>query len=184
MYLEDSKSLGEELERDFTIKAAERGLTAEEARSAFNQNVSRSDIRLRKDSFSRWFRLGWYIKTLPNSLSRWAEAENGWSATTKLETRYSTIAVCETRKKVLLMKDMIHAGGVNRDPGNRIRLSGDLRFADKDAPHEERWSKWVILDGRYSWWEALGSLMMASEPLIRAWSIGEKVCDKIVSSSK
>jgi hypothetical protein len=53
MYLEDSKSLGEELERDFTIKAAERGLTAEEARSAFNQNVSRSDIRLRKDSFSR-----------------------------------------------------------------------------------------------------------------------------------
>lgn len=40
-----------------------------------------------------------------------------------------------------LISDMIHAGGVNRDPGNRIRLSGDLRFADKDALHEERWSK-------------------------------------------
>jgi hypothetical protein len=40
-----------------------------------------------------------------------------------------------------LIQDMIHAGGVNRDPENRIRLSGDLRFADKDAPHEERWSK-------------------------------------------
>ena len=40
-----------------------------------------------------------------------------------------------------LTTDMIHAGGVNMDPENRIRLSGDLRFADKDAPHEERWSK-------------------------------------------
>lgn len=48
---------------------------------------------------------------------------------------------CESSLGGLLMIDMIHAGGVNRDPENRIRLSGDLRFADKDAPHEERWSK-------------------------------------------
>jgi len=40
MYLEDSKSLGEEPERDFTKKAGEGGLTEDETRSAFNQNVS------------------------------------------------------------------------------------------------------------------------------------------------
>ena len=40
MYLEDSKSLGEELEREFTKKAREGGLTDDETRSAFNQNVS------------------------------------------------------------------------------------------------------------------------------------------------
>ena len=40
MYLEDSKSLGEELEREFTTKAKEGGLTEDETRSAFNQNVS------------------------------------------------------------------------------------------------------------------------------------------------
>ena len=40
MYLEDSKSLGEELEREFTKKAREGGLTEDESRSAFNQNVS------------------------------------------------------------------------------------------------------------------------------------------------
>ena len=40
MYLEDSKSLGEELEREFTKKAREGGLTEDETRSAFNQNVS------------------------------------------------------------------------------------------------------------------------------------------------
>jgi phytanoyl-CoA hydroxylase len=40
MYLEESKSLGEELEREFTKKAKEGGLTDDETRSAFNQNVS------------------------------------------------------------------------------------------------------------------------------------------------
>jgi phytanoyl-CoA hydroxylase len=40
MYLEDSKGLGEELEREFTKKAREGGLTEDETRSAFNQNVS------------------------------------------------------------------------------------------------------------------------------------------------
>lgn len=39
MYLEDSKSLGEELESEFTRKARDGGLSPEEARSAFNQNV-------------------------------------------------------------------------------------------------------------------------------------------------
>jgi len=39
MYLEDSKSLGEELEREFTNKAKQGGLTEDETRSAFNQNV-------------------------------------------------------------------------------------------------------------------------------------------------
>jgi phytanoyl-CoA hydroxylase len=40
MYLEDSRSLGEELEWEFTTKAREGGLTENETRSAFNQNVS------------------------------------------------------------------------------------------------------------------------------------------------
>lgn len=40
MYLENSKSLGERLENEFTRKAKEGGLTAEEMESAFNRNVS------------------------------------------------------------------------------------------------------------------------------------------------
>jgi len=39
MYLEDSKTLGEELEREFTNKAKQGGLTEDETRSAFNRNV-------------------------------------------------------------------------------------------------------------------------------------------------
>lgn len=40
MYLDNSKSLGEELEEGFTRKAKESGLSDDEMRSAFNQNVS------------------------------------------------------------------------------------------------------------------------------------------------
>ena len=39
--------------------------------------------------------------------------------------------------------DTIHASGTNKDPEGRIRLSADLRFADKNGPHEDRWSKSV-----------------------------------------
>lgn len=46
MYLEDSKSLGEELEREFTNKARQGGLTDGETRSAFNQNVSVACLKL------------------------------------------------------------------------------------------------------------------------------------------
>lgn len=44
MYLEDSKSLGQELELEFTEKARESGFTRDEAMNAFNQNVSPSCI--------------------------------------------------------------------------------------------------------------------------------------------
>jgi len=37
--------------------------------------------------------------------------------------------------------DTIHASGTNQDPENRIRLSADLRFADRAAPHETRWAQ-------------------------------------------
>ena len=40
MYLEDSKSLGQELESDFTRNAKESGLSEDETKNAFNQNVS------------------------------------------------------------------------------------------------------------------------------------------------
>jgi hypothetical protein len=41
---------------------------------------------------------------------------------------------------------MIHASSVNRDPNGVIRLATDLRFANADAPYDERWCKgWVEL---------------------------------------
>jgi len=43
MYLEDSKSLGQELESDFTRNAKESGLSEDEAKNAFNQNVSNTE---------------------------------------------------------------------------------------------------------------------------------------------
>jgi phytanoyl-CoA hydroxylase len=35
---------------------------------------------------------------------------------------------------------MIHCSANNNDPEGRIRLATDLRFADKAAPHDERWA--------------------------------------------
>lgn len=43
MYLEDSRSLGQQLEEEFTRKAVDSGLSEDEMRSAFNKNVS-SDL--------------------------------------------------------------------------------------------------------------------------------------------
>ena len=43
MYLEDSKSLGQELESDFTRNAKESGLSEDETKNAFNQNVSNTE---------------------------------------------------------------------------------------------------------------------------------------------
>lgn len=36
---------------------------------------------------------------------------------------------------------MIHASSVNRDPNGVIRLATDLRFANADAPYDERWCR-------------------------------------------
>lgn len=42
------------------------------------------------------------------------------------------------------LADMIHASGRNVDPSGKIRLSADLRFADRDAPYDHRWDKQVV----------------------------------------
>lgn len=36
---------------------------------------------------------------------------------------------------------MIHSSAINRDPQNRIRLAIDIRFANADAPYDDRWTK-------------------------------------------
>ncbi|KAH8884954.1 hypothetical protein GQ53DRAFT_660906 [Thozetella sp. PMI_491] len=35
---------------------------------------------------------------------------------------------------------MVHAGAKNQDPLDRIRVSTDLRFVDKNQPYDERWT--------------------------------------------
>ena len=42
-----------------------------------------------------------------------------------------------------LTADMIHSSARNRDPQGRIRLSADLRFADRERDHDTRWDKGV-----------------------------------------
>ena len=69
---------------------------------------------------------------------------SGSLETTKPATRsFMTAVRCPLSSRGRLADsgpDMIHASGANRDKDGRIRLSADLRFADKNLPHDKRWN--------------------------------------------
>ncbi|KAF2688791.1 hypothetical protein K458DRAFT_331378 [Lentithecium fluviatile CBS 122367] len=112
IYLENGHTLGREIEADFARKANESGLTEEEAKNAFNQNMLSTGLladgpREYSETFSR----------------RW------------LVTAY------EAGDVVLHTPYTIHASTMNYDPQNVIRVGTDLRFVDQSRPWDKRWDK-------------------------------------------
>lgn len=110
IYLENGHTLGREYEADFARKALESGLSEEEAKSAFNQNMLSTGLladgpKEYSDTFNR----------------RW------------LVTTY------EAGDVVLHTPFTIHASTINYDPENIIRVGTDLRFVDKSKPWDTRW---------------------------------------------
>ncbi|KAF2179014.1 hypothetical protein K469DRAFT_741727 [Zopfia rhizophila CBS 207.26] len=112
IYLENGHTLGREIEDDFTRKAKESGLSDEEAKNAFNQNMLSTGLLADgpaeySDTFGR----------------RW------------LVTEY------EAGDVVLHTPFTIHASTINYDPNNVIRVGTDLRFVDTSRPWDTRWDK-------------------------------------------
>ncbi|KAF2031632.1 hypothetical protein EK21DRAFT_62709 [Setomelanomma holmii] len=110
IYLENGHTLGREVEADFNRKADESGLTEEEKKYAFNQNMLSTGLladgpREYSNTFGR----------------RW------------LVTKY------EAGDVVLHDPFAIHASTMNYDPNNVIRVGTDLRFVDSSKPWDKRW---------------------------------------------
>ncbi|OAL02006.1 hypothetical protein IQ06DRAFT_273040 [Phaeosphaeriaceae sp. SRC1lsM3a] len=110
IYLEKGHTLGREIEADFTRKATESGLSEEEAKNAFNQNMLSTGLladgpREYSDTFDR----------------QW------------LVTSY------EAGDVVLHNPFAIHASTMNYDPNHIIRVGTDLRFVDSSKPWDKRW---------------------------------------------
>ncbi|KAH7073906.1 hypothetical protein BKA63DRAFT_515018 [Paraphoma chrysanthemicola] len=110
IYLENGHTLGREVEADFNRKAEESGLTEEEKKNAFNQNMLSTGLladgpREYSNTFGR----------------RW------------LVTEY------EAGDVVLHNPFAIHASTMNYDPNNVIRVGTDLRFVDSSKSWDTRW---------------------------------------------
>ncbi|KAI1100035.1 hypothetical protein F4804DRAFT_320129 [Jackrogersella minutella] len=111
IYLEDGHTLGREIEKEFYDRAKQTGLTEEEAKDAFNQNMMSGGL-------------------LADGPKEFAEAH----ARRWLVTDYAAGDV------VLHLPYTIHASTINKDPKNVIRLGTDLRFVDASKNYDKRWT--------------------------------------------
>ncbi|RAO73553.1 uncharacterized protein BHQ10_009565 [Talaromyces amestolkiae] len=111
IYLEDGDEVGAQIEAEFTKKAQEAGMTEEEARNAFNQNMMSTGLLSEYPlEFARQYNRRWLVSAY------------------------------EAGDVVLHKPHAIHASTVNNDPDNVIRLATDLRFVDQSKPYDERWT--------------------------------------------
>lgn len=111
IYLEDGDAVGLEIEQDFTKKAREAGLTEEEAKNGFNQNMMSTGFLSEKPlEFARQHGRRWLVSDY------------------------------EAGDVVLHKPHAIHASTINNDPNNVIRLATDLRFVDSSKPYDTRWT--------------------------------------------
>ncbi|GME55417.1 putative phytanoyl- dioxygenase protein [Neofusicoccum parvum] len=117
IYLENSDTLGQQIENDFTEKAKSSGLTEEEAKFAFNQNMMSTGLLADGPAgFGRDYKRRWLL------------------------TGY------EAGDLVLHKPHMIHASTINHDPQNRIRVGTDLRFVDSSRAYDKRWTNHYTFD--------------------------------------
>ncbi|KAF2136872.1 uncharacterized protein K452DRAFT_322122 [Aplosporella prunicola CBS 121167] len=112
VYMEKGHDLGEKIENEFTERAKSSGLSEEEAKYAFNQNMMATG----------------FLAEGPKGFGE--EHNSRW-----LLTAY------EAGDVVLHQAHMIHASTINHDPDNVIRLGTDLRFVDSSRPYDSRWQK-------------------------------------------
>ncbi|KAK5173636.1 uncharacterized protein LTR77_002317 [Saxophila tyrrhenica] len=119
IYLENGHLLGTEEEARFTEKATASGLSKEEAKSAFNQNMMSTGLLSEgPKEFAERFGRKWLV----------AEYEAG--------------------DVVLHNPFAIHASTINHSEQGVIRLATDLRFVDSSRPWDTRWSKpYTLGDG-------------------------------------
>jgi len=111
IYLERGHTLGTELEADFTKKAKAAGLSDEEAKNAFNQNMMSGGL-----------------------------LADGPAAFGKQHNRRWLLTAYEAGDVVLHNAYAIHASTINHDPEGRIRLGTDLRFVNQSRPWDTRWA--------------------------------------------
>ncbi|PYH90168.1 hypothetical protein BO71DRAFT_452963 [Aspergillus ellipticus CBS 707.79] len=121
-YLANSLSLGENIENDFTTRAAD--MTPEQRISAFNANMMGGGM-------------------LTASPQDFASGHASFGTQKWLVTDY------EAGDVVFHLPYSVHASGRNEDAAGRIRLSTDLRFYEKgDGGMDRRWFKiWDPNDG-------------------------------------
>lgn len=104
-------SLGQQIEDEFTEKAKASGLSEEEAKYAFNQNMMSTGFLAEGPAgFGREYKRRWLV------------------------TGY------EAGDLVLHKPHMIHASTINHDPQNKIRVGTDLRFVDSSRSYDKRWT--------------------------------------------
>ncbi|CRG91960.1 phytanoyl-CoA hydroxylase [Talaromyces islandicus] len=113
IYLEDGDTVGQELEANFNKKARECGLSEDEARNAFNQNMMSTGL-------------------LSENPAEFAKQYN----------RRWLVSAYDAGDVVLHKPHAIHASTVNHDPDNVIRLATDLRFVNEAKPYDTRWTKY------------------------------------------
>ena len=115
--------LGREIEADFTRKAQECGLSDEEAKNAFNQNMLSTGLLADGPrEYSETFNRRWLVTTyeagdvvLHNPFAVCFNAHFG-----------TPVDMCQ-----------IHASTMNHDPKNIIRVGTDLRFVDSSRPWDK-----------------------------------------------
>ncbi|EED15897.1 conserved hypothetical protein [Talaromyces stipitatus ATCC 10500] len=111
IYFENGDALGRQLEQDFTRKARDAGMTDEETKNAFNQNMMSTGLLSECPlEFARQYNWRWLVSDY------------------------------EAGDVVLHKPHAIHASTINNDPNNVIRLATDLRFVDQSKPYDERWT--------------------------------------------
>ena len=121
MYLEESCTLGQQIEKQFEERQSKENMPQEERINAFNRHMGE---------------LG--------HLSHNAEA---WSKEDGLGKRW-LVANYEAGDVVFHSPWMIHCSSQNDDKKGRIRLSSDLRFYEHGARLDERWTRpWFHNDG-------------------------------------
>lgn len=119
IYLEKGHTLGAELERDFTQKARDCGMSDEEARNAFNTNM------------------------MHGGMLASGAAEFG-----RCHGRKWLLTAYEAGDVVLHNSYSVHASTVNHDEEGVIRVGTDLRYVDRTRPWDTRWSNdFVFGDG-------------------------------------
>jgi phytanoyl-CoA hydroxylase len=111
IYLERGHTLGAEIEEQFTDRAKASGLTEQEAKNGFNQNM------------------------MSGGLLADGPAEFG-----RHHNRRWLLTAYEAGDVVLHNAYAIHASTINHDPNNKIRLGTDLRFVNSARPWDTRWS--------------------------------------------
>lgn len=109
--MENSVPIGQAIEAQFTERANAAGFTDEERKFAFNSNMAATGL----------------LSSDPGTFAR----EHGgyrW-----------LIGDYEAGDVVFHSPYMIHAASGNIDPEDRIRLSCDLRYGDRDGEYDARW---------------------------------------------